>query len=222
MYIPFYQKENRNDCGCAPVCLKMALAYFEIVEDINDIYKICESIGDVHYTLPWGICIGAAKKELHSIFVSKNPIKLLPSSYNDISRITRINVTEISKIVLSQIKRCEQNDFITMLEWRQEFRELPKKFIQESIEAVMIPTVWWGTQCHNIVMVNYMDPGIELSSFNGPNGFESVYYHDPNGSDTSTMPESEFFKKWLNPYTDNDLLIISKQKLNLNSQVFCT
>lgn len=54
MSIPFYHKENPRNFACAPVCLRMALGYFGICKKISEVYQMCRSLGNGHYTLPWG------------------------------------------------------------------------------------------------------------------------------------------------------------------------
>jgi len=207
MNIRHFKKENQNDCGCASVCLRMALDYFGIHKNITEVNNLCEALGDVHYSLPWGICLGAAKVGLYSTFISKNPWELLQSSREDIANMTNISIDEVKRIERNQVNRCKENELIKLLDWNDQFRNLPKRLVRGE-KGIVIPTVWWGRQPHNIVLVNYMDPGIE--------GFESVYYHDPNGDDTlPTMPENEFFGKWLDPRTDNDLLVISRNKIEI-------
>jgi len=83
MQVPFFCKENPGDCGCAPVCLRMALAYFKIHREMEEIYKLVDSLGTKHYTFPWGMCNGTASVGLHATFISKNPNDLLEESYDD-------------------------------------------------------------------------------------------------------------------------------------------
>jgi len=138
------------------------------------------------------------------------------SSIQDISRLTGKSEVEIKVIADLQIQNCENNELISLLNWSDNYKSAPERILWDRA-AVIIPTVWWGTQPHNIVLVNYMDPGEELSWTIGPQGWKDVYYHDPNEDDNlPTMTEDEFFKKWLHPNTDNDLLIISKNRVNSN------
>lgn len=242
MHIPHYKKENPNDCGCAPVCLRMALDYFDIKKDINDLYALCDSMGDVHYTLPWGLCKAVAEVGLYCTFISKEPSTLLDSSYNDIETITGISAEIVKNRIDQQIDSCKADTKIKLTKWQDGFKNLPKELISRSerfelkhtmtemginqnesyfinsLSTVLIPTLWWGQQPHNVVLVNYMDTGEEMGSFEGPDGYQTVYYHDPNLDDIlPTMTETEFFKKWIHPYTDNDLLIIAKQSIDVES-----
>ncbi len=213
MNIPFFNKENPYDCGCAPVCLQMALGYFGFVKKIKQIYKDCESLGESHYTLPWGICLGASKAGLYSIMISKNPKCLSMDSRKDISTVTGLTIQKVEQIEKGQIKRAKKNNLIKFLDWKEKYAHLPAKILKDRKEAIVIPTIWLGTQPHNIVLVNYETQCKDQSG--NRNGI--FYYYDPNLDETfMTMSEKEFFKKWINKNTDNDLLIISKNELLLD------
>lgn len=197
MKIPFYQKDNPSDCGCAPVCLRMALAYFGIYKNIEEVYAMTESLGENHYTLPWGMCIGAAKAGLTATFISKNPDDLLENSYEDISKITGLNSKTVQKKIKEQIVECNQQAYISLIPWKISFKHLPYFIVSDNI-GVVIPTVWWGEQPHNIVLTEFRtDLG-------------KVFYHDPNSTANCEMTINDLHENWIHKYTDNDLLIISK------------
>lgn len=204
MEIPFYKKENVNDCGCAPVCLRMALGYFGIKKSMVEIYELVYSLGDVHYTLPWGMCIGASSVGLRATFISKNPKLLNDSSYNDIVQETRLAVQDIRQIVTEQLEKCHNSENISLIPWEDRFKELPEKIVLAKV-GVVIPTVWWGVQPHNIVLTDFRS--------------DKVFYHNPNTAANRNMSIKEFHKKWFYKDTDNDLLIISKEEIDLNKLV---
>lgn len=117
MNIPFFKKENPNDSGCAPVCLQMALSYFGINKAIADIYSACESTGDSHYTLPWGVCLGAAKLGLRAYFISERPFELSDDSRLDIMNVTGLSYHEIVAIERDQLDRCGSSPLIQVRLW---------------------------------------------------------------------------------------------------------
>lgn len=199
MNIPFYKKENPNDCSCAPVCLQMAFAYYDIQKPINEIYRLCESLGETHYTLPWGMCLAAKKLGLHATFISKNPRELLESSIYDISKITAKSIDEIKQIIEPQLQECQTEDRIQLLKWNDNYKQIPERILNEE-SGIVIPTVWWRTQPHNIVITSWAE--------------DEIQYHDPNADiGNHTMQTDSFFQNWLHEYTDHDLLIIWKVPL---------
>jgi len=212
MNIPFKRKENPNDCGCAPVCLQMALEYYGNSKPIDEVYELCESIGNTHYTLPWGMLLGAAKSGLYAWFISKNPWELLPESRQDVGNITGYSTDDIKNIEIDQVRRCEDSNLIRIIKWNNRIHKSEPKFHVSNKNAIVIPTVWWGVQPHNIVLVDW-DSCDQQNLADVPKGCKYVYYHDPNGEANSKMTEKDFFQMWLHPYTDNDLLIISKDYL---------
>jgi len=209
MNIPSFKKLNPNDSGCAPVCLQMALAYYGINKSIEEIYKVCESIGDSHFTLPWGICIGAAKFGLRTYFISERPFELNDDSRLDIMNITRLSYDQIVEIERDQLERCDASNSINIMPWDDGLKQLPFKILERRL-GVVIPTLWWGTQPHNIVLIKH---SITRT------GQSQLYYHDPNTESPSgeVMSEAVFFKMWIHGNTDNDLLIITSNQKGIDS-----
>ena len=198
MDIPFYCKEDSNDCGCAPVCLKMALAYFHTEVPIKKIYGRAGSLGEVHYTLPWGICLAAECYGLCATFISKQPDVLLESSIADINVfVPELSPEDVQDRIQGQLTTCRESPTVALLEWSDPCRTLPQRLVTEET-AVVIPTVWWGRQPHNVVLTDF--------------GGDAVVYHDPNLEDgeNQTMPLPAFYERWIHRCTDNDLLLISR------------
>jgi hypothetical protein len=201
MEIPFFSKDNSNDCGCAPVCLRMAAGAFgKQFTNIEQIYDLSESIGQAHYTLPWGMCLGIAKLKLHATYISKCPDKLLLNSRTDISQMTGLTIKQVTEIENDQVARCRDDQHIEIINWNDSYKSLPKDIVSQN-KGVVIPTVWWGLQPHNIVLTKF-DSG-------------KVFYHDPNTGSDCFMTERCLMDKWIHELTDNDLLIVSKDKLSM-------
>ena len=205
MQIPFFHKENPSDVTCAPVCLRMALAYYGVDMPIENVYTIARSLGECHYTLPWGMCLGAASVRLHATFISRNHSNLLPMYFSRISEITHLRLQNILSQVNSIINESIENTFVTLLVWEDEYSNLPQQLIEHEA-GVVIPTVWWENRdAHNIVVTRFEA--------------DHIAYHDPNLVDgcNKSMDSQIFFQEWLHENTDNDLLIISKKPLTFQN-----
>lgn len=203
MDIPFYYKANPSDVTCAPVCLRMALAYYGLRIELDHVYQIAHSMGACHYTIPWGMCLGAAEMGLYAIFVSRSPNVLLQMYIDRIAAIANMPIEQVGSEVECELAECRANDKITLVEWEEPFSSVPGNIV--AVEAgVVIPTVWWGdVDAHNIVLTHF--------------DAHHVSYHDPNfptGRD-QRMSADDFFQMWHHENTDNDLLIISRNELNL-------
>ena len=86
MKIPFYSQMDKSDPVCAAVCLQITLAYFEIEISLDEVYEISRSLGKCKYTLPCGICLGAAHFGLSACFASRNPYELNSEGIHDVSK----------------------------------------------------------------------------------------------------------------------------------------
>lgn len=205
MDIPFYRKDNPNDCGCAPVCLRMAAAHFGFEFDsIDAIHALTGAIGSSHYTLPWGMLIGAASFDLYATFISKNVSTLLTGSVRDISTNTGLSTSDIKNIANRQLTLCLNLHYrVTLLNWEDRFRNTPANIVTES-RGVVIPTLWWGNQPHNVVLTNVLD--------------NNILFHDPNNANEQCMPTDDFIRLWLHEMTDNDLIIVSDTNLSLQNE----
>jgi hypothetical protein len=199
--IPFFSKVNPQDMGCAPICLKMALHHFGIEWTLDQIHRATNSFGPKHYTLPWGICLGAAAAGVSIVFISKQPRSLLPRYLAPIAAEAGCRSEEVGSIAADLITHCEKCDRVRLTDWQDLHGELPKRILSSSTyatEFVLIPTLWWKDfDAHNVVITG-MDEN-------------RIYLHDPNqpdGADT-TMPLESFYEDWINNNTDNDLLLIS-------------
>jgi len=138
MQIPFYPKEDPKGLDCAPVCLRMALEYFDIYKSMDEIYELVGSLRDKHYTLPWGMCIGTSSVGLSATFISRNPNGLTDSSYKDIARETKLAVNEISQIVLEQLEECKRLPNISLIPWEDRFKELPEKLFLRQLVLLFL------------------------------------------------------------------------------------
>jgi hypothetical protein len=206
--IPFFSKSNPQDKGCAPVCLKMALHYCGIEWTLDQIHQTCSSFGSKHYTLPWGICLGAASAGVSVVFISKQPRALLPRYEAPIAREAGCTSVQVGRIAAGLIAQCEESEHVELVEWQDSYLELPEKILTSAPDAptpVIIPTLWWhDIDAHNVV----------LTALNE----REVLYHDPNlqnGADIA-MPRQAFYESWTNENTDNDLLLISNEISLLN------
>jgi hypothetical protein len=203
MNITYFEKENRNDSGCAPVCLQMALDYFEQSKPIEEIYRRCESIGESHYTLPWGMMLATASFGLHATFISGNPYFLIEDSIQAICETTGRSKTYVRELVDSQIERCGKEPNIQLLKWDKSYQNIPETVVSQE-SGVVIPTILSGAP-HNVVLTKYGELIPQSEKF--------VWYHDPSGIPDMMILETQFLEWWLNESTDNDLLIISKEKI---------
>jgi hypothetical protein len=216
MNIPYYHKRNSNDVNCAAVCLQMALAFFEKKKrELEEICKMAHSLGDCCYTLPWGMCIGAASAsvELHATYISRKPKKLIPRYRVNIAKAAKISLEEVITQEKAQINECKEKEkYISLRSWKKSYSNLPGKLVAEEV-GVVIPTVWQG-DAHNIVLT----------------GFDAmkVVYHDPNPDPNFKMGNKslnteEFLRIWLHDFkdeeTDNDLLVISEIPFNPDDYV---
>lgn len=179
----------------------MAVAFFGREVGEEELYVRTESIGAVHYTLPWGVCLGAASLDLHAMFFSRNPTGLLDSSRADIAAHTGCSVVAIEAIERSQIERCRSaGDRIRLLRWKNDEPAFPSSLV-ESGRAVVIPTLWWGNQPHNVVVVE-VEPA-------------TVVYHDPSlpNGNSQRMARESFALPWQHVNTDQDPLVVSDSRL---------
>lgn len=186
----------------------MALGAFGVkFGNMEEVYDLCEAIGQVHYTLPWGMCLGVVKKKLHATFISKNPDGLNSGSRQDFHERTGLTIHEVEDIETDQIRRCTfplNKIHITILKWVDKFESLPKDIVSSG-QGVCIPTVrstvLWGWQCHNIVLTKFQP--------------KTVLYHDPNSGPNCKMDKKTFYGIRFNENTDNDLLVVSEGELNI-------
>lgn len=204
MNIPFYHKENPSDLNCAPVCLRMALAYYGIDCSFKEIYAETFSFGPRHYTLPWGICLAGASHRLHVTFISKQPYSLLDQYICRMATEAGKTIEEMREIVGKLIRDCQNNVLIDLLPWQNQYASIPRKVVSDKI-GVAIPTLWWrDADAHNVVLTDVGD--------------HHFSYHDPNleTGQNQNMTTEEFSEFWLDPNTDNDLIILSNNKLPLD------
>jgi hypothetical protein len=145
--------------------------------------------------------VAAASLSLHAVFISRNPIGLLPESILDVAANTGVTPSDVARVAQAQLALCEElEERIQLLPWRDDYRTLPLK-ITEADLGVVIPTLWWGAQPHNVVVT----------------GFEGgqVIFNDPNAGPDRRMSEAEFEERWNDHRTDNDLLIVSHAAIAL-------
>jgi hypothetical protein len=180
----------------------MALGRFGLTRDLDEICRQADSIGPSRFTLPWGVCVAAESFGLHTAFISKQPRTLLESSYADVAAVTGEPVESVRLRIDRLLERCRTADHISLLDWHKCHHELLQMLVRGD-HTVVIPTLWWDTQPHNVVVTAF--------------DTSRVRYHDPNRVDGADreMSIEEFDRRWLHPNTDNDLLVISDRKLEL-------
>jgi hypothetical protein len=209
MNITHFKKQNTNDSSCAPVCLRMALSYFDIEITESETHKVAHSIGESHYTLPWGLCLGAASQGVYITFVSKNTKGLLQSSVDVVANITQKSSEEIDVFTKELVRECDESKFVTVLDWKDKYKSVIQNIVLQEA-GVVVPTVWWELygvlNCHNIVITKIHD--------------NTVTYSDPNEETGSGNMEIERFNNiWIHENTDNDFLVISKDYINIEEYV---
>ncbi|MCK9266985.1 hypothetical protein M0P98_09010 [bacterium] len=212
MNIPSLHKENDAHENCQVVAIQMALAYYGIDLTLDKLHKMVPTIGPTFFSVPWGNCAVAAEEGLNVIFISRNPNVLLEASYIHIANSTQKTRQEIEDWIKGQRERCNNlADKINLVEWREnwkeeygyEYKDLPLKIVAKKA-GVVIPTVNWGIAPHAIVINEFKDG--------------KVFFNNPNKVDITDMAEDKFYQKWLDTIaTDNDLLIISKDKIDLRN-----
>jgi len=202
MQIPFFHKADSGHHDCAPVCLRMALAYLDVDTPVSKIYADSRSLGRTRYTLPWGICLAAAKSTVYATFISKHPDELINA--DDIAQVAGVPVDEVRRVMQEQLAECRTSEKITLIKYDANIHvSLPASVIAAKTGVVIPGLRWNGGAVHNVVLTRFKD------------GW--VTYHDPNeGSGANrSMPEAEFQARWSDRRTDNDLLIISRDPLPL-------
>jgi Papain-like cysteine protease AvrRpt2 len=201
MKIPFFPKPAAGHHDCAPVCLRMALAYFGIEMKLSDIYSASGSLGQTHYTLPWGICLVAAKANLYATFISKHPQELINA--NDVAIASGMTVDDVRRVIQEQLAECCASERIALVTYDANTHpSLPASAVAVK-SGVVIPSLHWNAgDVHNVVLTGFED--------------SCVTYHDPNAGANRTMSRMEFLKRWCDVHTDNDLLIISKDPAKEN------
>jgi hypothetical protein len=179
----------------------MAAGYFgRRFESLAQVHALAGSIGPQHFTLPWGMLLGAASLGLHATFISKHPTGLLAESIRAVAAVTGRSEDCILGIATDQLALCHaMTDRIQLLTWEPRLLDAPRTVVQESL-GVAIPTLWWGDLPHNVVLTGF--------------GNGVVRYHDPNTGPDREMSEGEFFEKWCHPNTDHDLLILSPERID--------
>jgi hypothetical protein len=168
----------------------------------GELSERADAIGPSRFTLPWGICVAAESFGLHTTFISEQPRTFLESSYADVAAVTGTPSRDVRLRIDRLLERCRTADHVTLLEWHECHGDLPQILVKED-HAVVIPTLWWDSQPHNIVVTAF--------------DTSSVWYHDPHrvdGADREMSIET-FDRRWLHLNTDNDLLVISDRKLEV-------
>jgi hypothetical protein len=201
MKIPFFHKPRSADHDCAPVCLQMALAYFQIDSELPAIYLDARCLGPTHFALPWGICLAAAKWGLYARFISRHPDVLINESV--VARATGLTDVQVRHEVREQLKECHDSEIALVQYDENTHKSLPARVVARASKSeVVIPSLVWGWQdVHNVVLTDSKD-GI-------------VTYHEPNTTfgANQEITETEFLERWCDDHTDNDLLIISNDPL---------
>jgi len=156
----------------------------------------------------------AAEQGLNVIFISRQPENLREEDYEIIANSAQKTRQEIENWIQGQKQRCENlADRISSIEWTEdwqkqygyEYKDLPRKIVEKEA-GVVIPTVRWGaeSQPHSLVIKEFRD--------------KRVFFNNPNMEKRTDMNEDEFYRLWIDTATtDNDLLIISRDKIDLHN-----
>lgn len=204
MTIPYHCKRQGTDLDCAAVCLQMALDSFGHTRRLDaQFYELIGALGPKGFTLPWGICKGAAEHGLMVTFISENPFDLLQSSYAAVSQGSHLPEIEVRRKVGDLIKYCKhRHELITLRRWEDRFEDWTQQLVNAE-GVVVIPTIMENTEAHNVVLTEW--------------GRLQVRYHDPNpppdGGPNKCESTSDFLRRWRQDGTDHDVLVISNRPL---------
>lgn len=191
-----------DDDACQPVALQMALEYFlKRTIDRDELFANCRTRGEYNFALAWGVLLGAVQYEnIHAVLISNNPFDL--NAYNYYAERTGMTIEKAQEFVTIMCAEARQHESIKLITWRDDFRYLPQYCVNHEIAA--IPSMTMYNAIHSII----------LRDFNK----DIVSYNDPNSihPETKTMSTNQFIVQWINPDTDNDLILISTEKLDID------
>lgn len=210
--IPHIQKEKSHDNdACQAIAVLMAARYYGSDVAKQDFYQLCHAKGDGNLVLPWGVCKAINKLGLYSGFVSKAPDKLNDHGYAELMLKGNMNRDVAEEYVKNLIAECRNSEKVELVEWHSG----DERFLLHILEneyGVIVPTLWWtNEENHSIVVTGYEIVDDEYTiHFNNPNY--------PRISKERDFPLKEFHKRWLDPRTDYDFIVVSDQKINISDQ----
>lgn len=194
----------QDDFACQAVALQMALDYFlqrNIDRDL--LFEYCRARGAKNNALSWGTLLGAVQYDsIYAVLISLNPHNL--NNYDDFADDTGMTIGGAEKFVIAIKNEAVQHERIQLVKWKDDYRYLPQYCVNHEIAVIPSMDKMYN-RVHSII----------LRKFEG----DKVYYNDPNSPQPRTdipMPNAQFFNWWLNSTTDNDLILISTEKLDID------
>jgi len=143
MDIPFSFKLRPDDLNCASVCLKMALAYFDITVEQRQIDWEARGLGPRYFALPWGIYLAAANRDLYVTFISKHPYAL--TNADVIAAETRMTGDAVRLEAQRQVTACRASTRIDLVPYDQNIHDsLPATVATIEMESSFRRCDWMG------------------------------------------------------------------------------
>lgn len=223
MNIPLIKKECDNNLqilndkkACQPVALLMALVFYEKypylpfinndyllkrIEIKKELYNRCRTTNeDYYYAVPWGTLLGAVSFDgIYATLLSKKPDSLLNEE--------QFNQQDVRNL----IDEAKNHSSIQLLRWHCS-DDNKIKFLKDILNkkiGVLIPTLKWGKDPHSVVLTDFYNGSFIFNNSN-PNTKEYNFDSEQN------LEEEEFKRRWIHEETDDDLLIISDEKIDFS------